>query len=454
MKNISPFMWRKGLALSATFLFALLIIVSCKKTNKTLGQNNLNQSEILSSGGTDTFSIFTYSVYDDIDSLVTSSSNASILGSYHDPVFGTMNAEIYTQLKLKAFNPNFVDLNGITIDSVVLGMQYSGFYGNSGDQTIEVYEINDALGMSVDSNYFASSRVGSTSPFGQSKNLVAFIDNPFGAGMQPRGVYNLNITNRTVIGNDTVNPQLRIHLDRDLGKRIISESFYHPSTFESNANFFSFFKGLHIKTNNGVQAKNKGGMFYFDLNDTYSKLSIYYKLNGVVQTPYDLLINSETAKFTHMERSHSGTDIANVIADSTLGQVQFYSQSFGTRAIVQMPGLNNIPSNAIIHKATLELPIEYQSGTKYAPSSDLVATIISELGKYAFYSFVTYDSYNKQYVVDLRAYAQAVVNNKIENTGIALSPALFISSVDRIIFNGVKTTNKKKPRLNIVYTEF
>ena len=126
MKNITPLMWRKSITLSATFLLALFVSVSCKKKINTIGQNTINQNEILGSNGTDTFSINTYTVNDRMDSLATSSAVYGILGSYNDPEFGTVNAEIYTGVKLKAFSPNFGTISAITVDSVVLSLKYSG----------------------------------------------------------------------------------------------------------------------------------------------------------------------------------------------------------------------------------------------------------------------------------------------------------------------------------------
>lgn len=449
MKNITPFMWRKGITLSATFLFALFLIVSCKKKISKLGESSINQSEVLSSNGVDTFSLITYTVNDDMDSLATSSAIYGVLGSYNDPVFGTMNAEIYTEIKLKAFNPDFGDISGISIDSVVLGMQYAGSYGDAGNQTVQVYELSDT--MSLYSTYYATSTVGNG--IGASQNLVFDPNGPLGASTKPTNPYNFNENTVTVVGNDTLAPQLRIHLDDSFAWKIINEANNNPQSFESNENFKEFYKGLHIRTNNGYQTPGTGGVFYFDLNDTYSKVTIYYTQDGISRT-YDLLINSQTAKFNHVDIDHSGTNIANVLADSTLGMDQFYAQAFGSRAIVGIPSLDDIPANSIIHKATLEVPVSYQTGTKYAPSDDIAVTIMLEDGNFGFYTFAGYDNFKKSYSIDLRAYAQAVVNKDLENTGIALSPVLYITSGDRIIFNGVNSTNKDKPRLNIVYTEF
>jgi hypothetical protein len=42
----------------------------------------------------------------------------------------------------------------------------------------------------------------------------------------------------------------------------------------------------------------------------------------------------------------------------------------------------------------------------------------------------------------------------LEGTEIFITPQIFNASADRIIFNGVNTNNKNKPKLVLKYTEF
>ena len=51
-------------------------------------------------------------------------------------------------------------------------------------------------------------------------------------------------------------------------------------------------------------------------------------------------------------------NVSNVINDTISGQLEYYAQSFGARAVIRIPGLDDIPSNAIVHSATLILPVE------------------------------------------------------------------------------------------------
>lgn len=438
MHKNQSFMWRKGLVLSATFLFSLFLIASCKKKDSFIGQNSINQNDLLSSGGIEIFDLTTFTILE--DSIISDNPAFGIIGSYNDPVFGVVNSEIYTQFRLSGLNPSFGITSDIIIDSFVLGLEYVGFYGESGNQTFEVFEINDADGLSIDSTYYSFSTKSTT-----------------GVNLVPPGseIIDLNTSNVTVISHDTIDSQLRINLDTLLARSIIDESISNLTTFNSNENFNEFFKGLHIRTNNPSQFSGEGGLFYLNLNDALSKLTIYYRQDGIRKT-YDLLINSSAADFNHVDVDNSMTNVETVINDTVSGQTEFYSQSFGSRAVVQIPFLDNLPENIVVHKATLELPVQYQSGSKYNPGFDVsVATRIA-LDDPDLYGVTigSYDDYSKQFTIDLQAYVQAISNGEQLNTELIISPILFITTGDRIIFNGQNTTNKAKPKFTIIYTEY
>ena len=111
----------------------------------------------------------------------------------------------------------------------------------------------------------------------------------------------------------------------------------------------------------------------------------------------------------------------------------------------------------MIHKAVLELPVQYQTGTELSPGTGLTvasyitdtSTVLANLGVIAQYS-----NFTKSFEVDVRQYVQTIVNDEVDNTGLYLGPIFFISSADRVVFNGSNTDNKEQPRFRILYTEF
>lgn len=422
--------------LSFLILF-VVAFVSCKKKEYQLGSDLIDQESLLSGTSTDTFDIITYTFAE--DSIISDNASNVLLGSYVDPLFGDFNASFYTQFRLAGVDPNFGETSTIVIDSFVLGLEYLGYYGELDDQVFEAYELQESL--SMDTTYYSFSTLSTSST-----NLVPAANSV----ISPKPL------EPTIVGEDSISAQLRIYLDTNLAWSLINEATSGSTTFSSNEEFLNFFKGLYIKTNNSGQAQGEGAAFYFDINDPSSKATIYFH-QDTVATSYDLLINSECADFTHVDIINSGMPVDNVLQDSTLGNNTYYAQAFENRAAISIPGLLNLPENCIVHRADLELPIQYQIGHKYQPgvtisvathpdssSTDLVS--VGVLG--------IYDDINKRFQIDIRAYTQAIVNKTIDLTELVVSPLYFINSAERIVFNGKNTINKVKPRLVLTYTSY
>lgn len=439
------FTWRKSIVFSATFLLIALVSVSCKKKENLIGINNINQNDILSSEGQDTFSLITYTFEE--DSTLTKDNLFTLLGSYNDPTFGMVNAEIFTQLHIQSDAPNFGDLSTIAVDSFVLGLVYSGYYGKPGNQTIEVFEIDDVDGINADSNYYQMDFVSSD----QTDNWVA-------TGQE---VINMNPDLTTIINDVEVPSQLRIHLDTNKAKTFMVDAAAIPASFASTEAFSEYFKGLHIRTANGSQAQGEGGVFYFNMKASSSKMTIYYTQDGVKKT-YDFYINAETPHFNKVIMDNSGKRVQDVIDNISYGQTEYYAQAFKSRAVVEMPTITNIPTNAVVHSAILKLTVSHQTGVEYAPAGfvrvrrenpDVPGTYI-DITPIGVASVASYSTTNKSYAMDLRYHIQRILKGEIENTPLIISPVFYNSSADRIIFNGPETGNKVAPSLRILYTEF
>lgn len=419
------------------FLFALLsvIVVSCTK-DKKLGKDVIDSDSYLFGSTTDTFDLVTYTIAE--DSVITDNASNVVLGSYVDPKFGKVTASFYTQFRLAGFDPNFGE-DAIQIDSFVLALKYAGYYGSLTAQTFEVYEMNDSI--SLDSTYYSFSNVAV-----KSTNLV-----PVG-----KGTIVPDPLNNAIVGGDTIDAQLRIHLDTNLARIMINEAKSGNGTFSSNEDFLAYFKGIKVVTNNGNQSVGQGAILYFDITNSASKATIYYHQSNL-QKDYDLLINSNSADFSHVDIENAGTPVAALVQDSTLGNVEFYAQAFKHRAAVKIKDLDKLPKKIIIHRADLQLPVQFQTGYRFKPGSSVsVATKLKSTDN-AYTSLGIlgdFDETAKHYKVDLRTYVQAVINNDIENNGIVISPRYFINSAERIVFNGKNTTNKKKPKLILTYTTY
>jgi hypothetical protein len=427
---------REVFRLSATFLLCLFVAVSCKKKDTSLGASAINQDDLLNSAVVDTFFLKTFTISE--DSVITSNPFYNVLGSYNDPEFGTVNAGFYTQLRLSGLNPGFGDINSIVIDSFILGLEYQGYYGDLSAQTFEVFEMTEQI--HVDSAYYAFS----------SKTY-----NPTNLIVSGKEVITPNPNGSTVIGADTVSTQMRIPLKIATAQALLNEASM-GTAFSSNETFQDFFKGLYIRVNNLSQGSGMGGVMYFNMNNPLSKATMYYSQGGV-QKRYDYVINTECADFNKVTINNTGKKVQQVISDTITGQQEYYMQAFKSRAVVQFPGISNLSKNVVIHKAQLVLPVQYQTGSKQSPGTEISVGTRLKNGDSDFFGigiFGVYDNSNKEYTIDLRAYFQAIVSGQIENTELILSPRQFITSVDRVVLNGLSTSNKKKPKLIVTYTEF
>jgi hypothetical protein len=418
------------------FILATLLISACKKKDTLIGKGVLNPDDYLNGITTDTFEIETYTIAE--DSIITSNPPNTVLGSYKDPKFGGFNASFYTQFRLGSLNPVFGDPSQIVMDSFVLALKYVGYYGDLSAQTFEIYELDEDL--SIDSNYYSFSTKNV-----KSSNLVRI-------GM---GTITPKPNQTSIVGGDSLDAQLRIQLDTNFAKNLVLEA-NNGTAFLTNEAFMAFFKGFYVKTNNPTQASGQGAAFYFNLNDAASKLTMYFKLAGINKT-FDLLINSSCADFTHLEINNSGTSISAILQNPSLGQNEFYAQAFKHRAVVKIKHINSLPANTIIHKASLTLPIQFQTGYRFVPGVSIsVAAKLKSTDQY-YTSLGTYggfEEYEKHFRIDVRDYIQAVLKGSIDNMGLVISPRYFINSAERIIFNGKNTSNKKKPQLIVTYTTF
>ncbi len=424
----------------SALLLLLLFTSACTKKDTGLGKDIIDPNALLNGITTDTFELITYSILE--DSTETKNASNVLLGSYIDPKFGKVDASVYTELRLPGLNPSFGNPDLIVIDSFVLALEYVGYYGDLSAQTFEVYPLTDSLQNASDVKYYQFSTVATGST-----NWVA-------AGQE---TITPDPINDAVVAGAEVDPQLRIHLDTNRAWDFINEATTNAATFASNAAFQNYFKGLKIAVNNPNQTTGKGAILYLDINNNpASKMTIYFRLDGVKKT-YDFTINTNCADFTHIDHEQANTPVAALLADSILGQKAFYAQANKVRAMVKIPGLDQLPDNIIIHRADLSLPVQFQTGYRYKPGSRITAAsklsasdvFYTSLGIAGLYSDVT-----KQYDLDIRAYLQSLVNGKLENTGIVVSPLFFRNSAERIVFNGVETTNKKKPKLVVTYTTY
>jgi hypothetical protein len=431
--NLSPIKKRRVKLLFATFFCISFGLVSCKKNETNVGKEILTGDQILNSLVTDTFALTTYTFKE--DSVNSKNQIHALLGAVNDPKFGISNASFYTQVRLD--NPGST-VFGVApvVDSIVLSLGYAGYYGKATTQTFEVYEMTQDL--SATEEYYSFS----TATF-----------NPTNLVVPGKGTITPKPTTKVVVGADTVGAQLRLPLVNSFATFLMDGvAAGHYVTQDA---FKAFFKGLHLKVSNASPSSSEGGVMYYDLNNINTRLTIFYTSDGL-QKKYSYLLNGSCVNFNHLDFNQVGTPFQNVVDDSTKGQKEFYAQAFTSRAVIQFPTIKDLPANALIHKASLILPVSHYSNDLLYPSSKVTTgfRLLADDEKIFSGDNFIYQAESKEYIIDLRKHIQGILIGQIPNRGVLIRPSFFNATLERIVFNGPEGIYKKKPKLVITYTTY
>ena len=411
-----------------------MLLNSCKKEISNGGLNLVNNEK-------DAFDCDTMYAMEvgsvKVDTVTSSNPSYLMLGSYVDPVFGKYDASFYAQVRISALKPDFGDLTKITIDSLVLGMRFSDYYGKLDAQNFEVYELSEDLIATKSYNTQSSIAVKSDNLVLQSEGKIT--PKPYGYKF-------------TEFVNDTIRDNIRIQLNPNLALRFITDSKNNPANFATMDAFISYFKGLYVKVSNVNQQSGEGGVMSFAYPPV---LTIYYKLDGVRKKFY-FELNASGVRFNHVACDYAGTDVEKLVLGQLTDQKDFYAQANHVRGTVNLTTIKDLPNNSIVHFAKLILPVDYTSTNVYRLSSEIFVSIPNSVSdptlRYITSGYL--DTAYHGYVVDLRDHIQQVITGKRLNNSLVFSPKFFSLSAERIHFIGPNTLGTDKPRLLIKYSTF
>lgn len=423
----------------------------CHKPEEDLGLELLPGDEL--GGIVDTAAMRAYSFAD--SAVQTSGLTRNVVGSYVDPDFGLVHTSIVTQVRLITNNVGQnQDNSGLQADSIVLALAFevpNSSYGNLNAQQFQVYEL--AEGLSVDTVYH-SDDVPVVAP----QDLVF----PHAGSITPAPLV------QPVIAEDTLVPQLRIRLSNALAERFL-DAFGTPDLADNTA-FLSFFKGLHITVDNGVQTPYQGGVLHINTTSTASKLTVYYK--NLLNEPdlartFDMAINSNCVRYSVAvhDRSQALTaTLVQALADTSAPAPAIYLQTLGgLRTALRFPDLADSGGEGqALAKAELVLPILGTYYPYYAPPTQLFLFRQSATGTDVFLPdqrdgisgigglFVAAD---QEYRFNITRYVQGVINGDIPSNGVDLVAGSAGVSANRAILCGPDHPDHPM-RLELTFTTY
>lgn len=462
-----------------TLLISLFVFASCNKSN-TLGLD-LDPNDAVQGALVDTLTITTKTVADEPTPTfydVTSAVNPSRppMGYLVDPLFGTSEASLAFSVNLPSAAYSF-GTNAL-VDSAVLVLPYATeFYGDTTTSvySVDVHQLQKNISLETS---FLSNRdwAYNAAPVGN-----------FTGKIKPKTPF--KITDIVSGKADTLKAapaSIRIKLD----KSFVQQNIVNLGSFalQNNASFNEIMKGLHVSINK-ANTTGTGGLMFFNLNGSTSRLELYYKKqNATTATATDTvsvnfpITQSGGPVAATIKHNYTGTPVATQLADVSKKQydVTYLQGLAGLRNKITFPYLKafakNIGGKIIINKA--ELVVDLSTGTDVAPflpaprlamyRIDLAGqrTLIpdqSSTDKRYTGNFGTgYNSTSKKYSFIVTGYIQDLLDGKIEDYGTYLAPGPTLLSeygVTPTIISGSRsvigsfTNGTNKVKLNIYYTK-
>ena len=443
--NTGKLKTRRIISASLTAVILITFLTACNKKPDQVGLSLQPVSDELSVVFDNSTGLLSHSLREDSVRTDVNVVKTGMLGSMLDPVFGKTTAEIYSQFRLSENGQDFG--TAPELDSLILSLSYSGFYGDSmSSQTIKVFELDQD--MDPDTAYYSNQSI---SDYGVELASVTFVPAP---------------GDSVIVGGEPETPQLRIRLSDDFAEKIMTAD---PSVFEDNESWLEFMKGFHITSE---PAMADGGIMSFDMLATNTALTIFYRTEASQDTlSFVFLSNSNCARFTafdHNDYLDASADFKSQVldGDTAAGDEKFYLQGMGgVKAQLRLPDIQEFfkDGNVAINEAKLIFNI-YDDGSELAGPPQLGLAMIDEEGDYiplpdASEASSYYGGYlneaEDQYYFRISRHVQRVLTGETPNYPLALLISGASFRANRLIIYGPDSllNGENKMVLNVTYTK-
>lgn len=429
--------------------FAMILVVmgiiGCENDPEEIGLNIQPENELLNVAYEDSTTVQAYSEI--VDSVRTDETSRNLLGSYLDPVFGLTTASIATQVRLSTTSVGFGD--SPQLDSIVLAFEYTRIqlqgdkeilaYGDTTTpQTFRVYELDESI--FFDSAYYS--------------NNVPAIKEP------EIGILTTAPTPTDSITVDTLRlkSQLRIHLSEELGNRLLEQD-----SITSNEALDDLLKGFYVSPD---PVSAGGAIVFFNLLETYSRLTIYYSNTESDSLEYHFNINTESARFNNYTHNYDLADpdfLAQMQGDTLLGKERLYLQSMGgVTTKIMFPNFSDWKKEEIALNEANLIFTNLNQESEFEPPSNLVLFRINSEGNNEFlqdqfegedYFGGEYDEATGTYTFRITQHLQKVLGSDTLTNNLLLSISGASLLPNRVVLAGYDTTLQNRLRLQLIYTK-
>lgn len=424
-------------------ILSLLLLSACKDEIDSIGLNLQNRDELINAERVEV-PLSAYSLRE--DSIYTKNLLNNMAGEILDPVFGATSAGFCTQFALAG---NTVDFEDAVLDSIVLGLQYLGYFGDTTSPiALEIYQLDEKLDKE---SYYSND----DAPVIKGSNLC-----------YANSAVHFMPSSAVVLDTVITAAHLRVRLSDELGHQLMSR-------FTNTAEFQEQFYGLMVK---GNRQQSTGCLGYFSLTSAMSGITIYYHTE-TGSARYTFPISAECVRynfFTHDYSTAAHDMHAQVFENDTLlGKHTLYLQpTAGVKTVLSLCELRSLftDKQVIINKAELVLTnISEDESFFFTPYNLGLQSVgadgtLSYLPDDAVYTSTeyfggTYDASTREYRFRITNYIQHLLK-KMSNTTLPDDPKINITVSgagvrgNRLIFRGTDPMYDDHLRLDLYYTTY
>lgn len=268
------------------------------------------------------------------------------VGVINDPVFGKTTSRVFFEMKPTSFPFLMLPKDSLeAIDSAVLVLQFSGYYGDSLQPVnLKLYEAAQKM-----------NRDTMSLPFYTIKNDLAInrsslIGEKTMSGVQFRDSMVLKRGNITFA---TVANQLRIPISGEWVQRFFAQDSSANGAYRSDSLYKEFFKGFVLEADGG----SNNTLLYFNLASNNSALTFFYRQkrgNAIDTVSKSFDLTGLSAHASQIETDRAGAELLSHIGpDSSTDRV--YIQAVPqVDASIKIPGIATL-TNRVIHRAELRI---------------------------------------------------------------------------------------------------
>lgn len=440
-------------SLVVALLGVVVFVSSCKKEIDTIGVEIVGENP-LQLITIDTITINTHSEL--VDSLRTDELTMHLLGAYHNSVFGTTNASVYTQFRLSESTQGFNFGSNPLADSLILYIKYKQkeVYGDSSyTQHLSVYELDEALDRDTAYYAFQSSAV-LADKVGEVSFIPAFD------------------TLTYVEEGDTLTKTrpITIPLTPAMAERMLSLG---EAAYADNEAFLEAFKGLWITTDDADVPVQGGAMMFADFNHVETYMRLYYHNDENDSLYYDYIVNNNSARyssFNHYNYTHADAEfIQQVISqDTAMGMQQLYLQGMGgVHTSFSFPYIDNLPDKLIVNEARLYLYNLEEEDEDWKPVSQITIShpIVNEgktdtlwyripdVASGEQYFGGDYNSETNAYAFRITQELQNMISGKTSSRELRFTAESATVNPAFLRFGGSRATDGKAVKLRLICTQ-